>query len=560
MAQLIVKSPYLPPNSTGKIEGYLRYISTREGVEKIKQKDSVAYSDEDRKDIINELLKRYPDSVDFLEYKDFEKNPSRENADELITQITESHADFFSDRGTYLKYISERPRVQIVSKTGLFSDAEMDLNISRISREISESQSNVWTHIISLKREDAQRLGYDSVENWIPLLRSERNFIAQQMNIKPDNFRWYAAFHNESHHPHVHMVAYSVEPNEAFLNADGISNIKGELTKHIFRQDLMCLYDKQNESRDNLRQVGEQQIYDIIKQVNSRLYDNPKIEALLISLSEYLSDYEGKKVYGYFSTKGKRIVNSIVDEMEKDPIISNLYETWYSYKEQIIDIYSNQKLVRVPLSQNKDFKTIKNAIIKAAANLSIEPIDEKEYEKDSIFQPNIPNDCYVEKAEAVEETAINNIVTDNEIKHSEDYLSLKAIIYNYIQVEFNNEINKKLLAGQALFLEIMNLQLLAMQHMTVSEESFESSVSIRLGFFRNYVGLYFEQVEKSFEEMIQNTVVRYENRITNLMIECFNELEKRADNIYDGLIDIDGLINMSKILGVSDTYKNSDLI
>lgn len=111
----------------------------------------MAYSDEDRKDIINELLKRYPDSVDFLEYKDFEKNPSRENADELITQITESHADFFSDRGIYLKYISERPRVQIVSKTGLFSDAEMDLNISRISREISESQSNVWTHIISLK-------------------------------------------------------------------------------------------------------------------------------------------------------------------------------------------------------------------------------------------------------------------------------------------------------------------------------------------------------------------------------------------------------------------------
>lgn len=179
MAQLIVKSPYLPPNSTGKIEGYLRYISTREGVEKIKQKDSVAYSDEDRKDIINELLKRYPDSVDFLEYKDFEKNPSRENADELITQITESHADFFSDRGTYLKYISERPRVQIVSKTGLFSDAEMDLNISRISREISESQSNVWTHIISLKREDAQRLGYDSVENWIPLLRSERNSFSK---------------------------------------------------------------------------------------------------------------------------------------------------------------------------------------------------------------------------------------------------------------------------------------------------------------------------------------------------------------------------------------------
>ncbi len=135
-----------------------------------------------------------------------------------------------------------------------------------------------------------------------------------------------------------------------------------------------------------------------------------------------------------------------------------------------------------------------------------------------------------------------------------------AIIFRYIQVEYNNEKNKKLMAGQALFLEIMNLQLLAMQHMTVSEESFESSVSIRLGLFRNYVGLYFEHNEKLFEDMIQNTVMRYENRITNLMLECFNELEKRADNIYDGLIDTDGLLDMSKVLGLSDTYKNSDLI
>lgn len=135
-----------------------------------------------------------------------------------------------------------------------------------------------------------------------------------------------------------------------------------------------------------------------------------------------------------------------------------------------------------------------------------------------------------------------------------------AMIFSYIQNEYNNKINKKLLAGQALFLEIMNLQLLAMQRMTVSEESFESSVSIRLGLFRNYVGLYFEHNEKLFEKMIQNTVIRYENRITNLMIECFNELELRADNIYDDLIDTDGLLDMSKVLGLSDTYKNSDLI
>lgn len=135
-----------------------------------------------------------------------------------------------------------------------------------------------------------------------------------------------------------------------------------------------------------------------------------------------------------------------------------------------------------------------------------------------------------------------------------------ALIFKYIQVEYNNETNKKLLAGQALLLKIMNLQLLAMQHMTVVEKSFESSVFIRLSFFRNYVGLYFEQTKKSFEEMLQNTVVRYENKITNIMIECFTELEKRADNIYDGLIDDEGSLDMTKVLGLSEKYQKSDLV
>ena len=82
---------------------------------------------------------------------------------------------------------------------------------------MAESQSNIWTHIISLHREDAARLGYDSAEDWMNLLRSKRNMIAKQMRIKPENFRWYAAFHDAGHHPHVHMMAYSIAPKPTCL-------------------------------------------------------------------------------------------------------------------------------------------------------------------------------------------------------------------------------------------------------------------------------------------------------------------------------------------------------
>ena len=182
---------------------------------------------------IAKLLKQHPDSKDAHEYEDYLSNPTRSNANAFISGIMELHGDA-PQRDVYLRYIDERP-----GSNGLFTDEGVPIVLSQVQKEMNEHPGNIWTHIISLRREDAERLGYNNPDAWMHLLRSQRNMIAQQMKIAPENFRWYAAFHNEGHHPHVHMMAYSVDPNEAYLTKKGIEHIKSALAKEIFRNDLL---------------------------------------------------------------------------------------------------------------------------------------------------------------------------------------------------------------------------------------------------------------------------------------------------------------------------------
>ena len=188
--------------------------------------------------------------------------------------------------------------------------------------------------------------------------------IARNMKIAPENFRWYAAFHNESHHPHVHMIAYSTDPDEAYLTKNGIREIKSTLAKQIFRQDLISIYEKQTEYRDELKVNSREVIADIISKINSEVYDNPKLEEMLLQLADRLSKTNGKKVYGYLKPDIKAIINSIVDER-----ISALYDLWYEQHESVIKTYTDELPERIPLSQNKEFKSIKNAVIQEAMNI-----------------------------------------------------------------------------------------------------------------------------------------------------------------------------------------------
>lgn len=371
MPRIIMKSPYIKPNSKTHIGNYISYIATRDGVEMADSTQKFMEATLVQKKIINKLLIDYPDSKDLYEYQDYLDKPNRGNADELILRIAEAHAELFGDREKYISYIAQRPRVEKISSHGLFTDGGVPIVLSDVQKEVAESKSNVWTHIISLKREDAERLGYNNAKAWMNLIRSQRNMIAENMKIAPENFRWYAAFHNEGHHPHIHMIAYSTKPNEAYLTENGIENIKSNLAKVIFRQDLISIYQKQTEHRDRLRAEARDIVEDLVSKINSEIYISASIQHKLLELADRLSKTKGKKVYGYLKPDVKAIVDSIVEELASDGRIKKLYDLWYEQKENTICTYTDEIPDRIPLAQNKEFKSIKNAIIKEALKLNL---------------------------------------------------------------------------------------------------------------------------------------------------------------------------------------------
>lgn len=386
-----MKSPYIKPNSGGgkRAGNYARYIATREGV--VLTEDTLKHlpATQKQEGLIQQILKDFPDSTDLHEYSDYRQNPTRENASEFITQALEAHSGELAQREKYLSYIAERPGVEKLGKHGLFTDEGIPIVLEQVSREMAECKSNIWTHIISLRREDAARLGYDSAEDWINLLRSKRNVIAQQMRIKPENFRWYAAFHDAGHHPHVHLMAYSIDPKEAYLTEKGIEAIKGELAREIFRQDHISIYQKQTLYRDQLRQQGGERVAEIVEQINAGEYRNERVEDLLRKLSIRLAHTSGKKQYGYLKSDLKTMVDQIVMELAKDERIQTLYDLWYEQREEVLRTYTDTFPERIPLEQNREFKSIRNAVIQEAMKITeqIQQAASEEPEEDSVEDP-----------------------------------------------------------------------------------------------------------------------------------------------------------------------------
>ena len=365
MARLILKSPYLKPGGKKSPGGYLKYIATREGVEMAEDTSRHLPATTEQQKQIAKLLKQYRDCKDTHEYQDYLANPTRGNADAFISGVLELHGDA-PQRDVYLKYIDERP-----GSNGLFTDEGIPIVLSQVQKEMNEHPGNIWTHIISLRREDAERLGYNSPGAWMHLLRSHRNMIAQQMKIAPENFRWYAAFHNSGHHPHVHMMAYSIKPTEPYLTEKGIDTIKSNLAQEIFRQDLLQIYQKQTELRDDLRQASRDRITEIVDAINHGSFDDPQMQMMLVQLADRLAKSKGKKQYGYLNAGTKKLVDAIVAELAGDSRIQELHSLWYEQKEDVLRTYTNKMPERIPLEQEKEFRAIRNAVVQAALQLQL---------------------------------------------------------------------------------------------------------------------------------------------------------------------------------------------
>ena len=253
---------------------------------------------------------------------------------------------------------------------GLFGDDDA-VDLAAVADELDHYTGNVWTHIISLHREDAERLGYNHAEAWRTLLRTHRNDIAAAMKIPPEDFRWYAAFHDEGNHPHVHMMAWSAKPNQAYLSKDGIQQIKSTLTNQIFRQELLHVYEQKTVSRDQLVREARQAMRELVQQMRTRICDHPEAERLMQELALQLETVKGKKSYGYLPKKQKALVDEIVDQMEQLPTVAECYEKWWEPQSQVEDFYSEKERRRPPLSQQKEFRQIKNAVIQEAETIRL---------------------------------------------------------------------------------------------------------------------------------------------------------------------------------------------
>jgi len=375
MARLILKCPYFKGGSKrvlAHLGNLVNYIATRDGVEKIKAKDINNLSSEKQNELINQIIKEFPNTKNLFEYEDYIKNPSIENASEFISIALEENYDKVGKLKNYVDYIANRPRVERIGKHGLFTGGDDSLVLSRIADEVANHEGNVWTPIISLRREDAERLGYDNAESWHNMLSYYAIDIAESLKIKPENFRWYAAFHNEGHHPHIHMVCYSTDPREGYLTKKGIEKMKSGFVKNIFGQELKEIYIEQSKRRDELKEESREVLLQLISEMKNGTFQNSKVEELFLEFAERLKFSKGKKQYGYQQPKLKAMVDGIVDEMAKDERISKAYSLWYEMRNEVLHSYMDNLPEPLPLSQQKEFKSIKNMIIKEADNFNRE--------------------------------------------------------------------------------------------------------------------------------------------------------------------------------------------
>lgn len=367
MARLILKSPYLQCDRNHPVSGYLQYIGTRERVELLPDDRPPTRKQEQ---LITKLVKDFPDAQKLDEYSDYEAKPAKANASAFITRALEENWPQVQQSDGYMKYIATRPRAERLGNHGLFGD-EDGVNLEQAMRELDQYTGNVWTHIISLKRGDAARLGYDNAKAWRNLFRANRNDIAAAINIPPNHFRWYAAYHDEGDHPHVHMMAWSTEPGEAYLTREGIQKIKSQLTNQIFQQEMLHTYEQKSQSRDELVREARRAIRRLTREMVQSICSVPEIEQKMEQLAGQLETVKGKKSYGYLPKPMKKTVDEIVDKLEELPVVRACYDQWCLLQSEVDSYYHDKPREKKKLSQEKEFRQIKNAVIREAERIRL---------------------------------------------------------------------------------------------------------------------------------------------------------------------------------------------
>lgn len=433
MSQIIVTSRYLrsgTKKTKSQRKNYTKYIATRETVELREQKK---YSTENQEKLLQELLTDFPEAKKYLEYEDYQNNSTSENASELISAIIERNADVIGSRQNFVGYMAMRPGVEKRGTHGLFNEKDEPIVLDKVAQEIANHPGNVWSHVVSLRREDAIRLGYDNSDRWRELVMRHISDIAEQTKIPLCNLKWYGAFHDTTHHPHIHLIVYSTNPKQGFLTKQGIDKIRSVFANDIFHDDLQSIYQEQTIRRDELKMESKKYVENLLSEIESGRFSNPELEVLVQTLKVQLDRTSGKKVYGYLKPEVKKTVDEIFKLIAQDENISVLYEKWCELERQKYKTYTQKEKVFPPLWENKAFQPVRNMIIQQVMNMNFPAlkIDDKDLEidaennfnsevimpEDFIFEPFIP-DKYIG------ENSKNKFY----IKWSNDYKSACKII------------------------------------------------------------------------------------------------------------------------------------
>ena len=392
LSQIIVTSRYLKSGtqkSKNKRRNYTKYIATRETVE-VRDQNTIDRNDnatKNQKELIDDLLSDFPEAKRYLEYEDFKANPTVENASELISTIIERNADIIGNRQNFVGYMAMRPGVQKRGSHGLFNESDKPIVLDRAANEIANHKGNVWSHVVSLRREDAVRLGYDNSEVWRDLVKRHISDIAKAQRIPLCNLKWYAAFHDTTHHPHIHLLVYSTNPKQGFLTKAGIDKVRSVFANDIFHDDLQSIYQEQTVSRDELKAVSKNEFESIVNMIASNDHTDPQLEELIRKLYIQLQNVKGKKVYGYLPMEIKETVNKIFSELAKDENIQQLYEKWCGLERLKYKTYTQKETELPKLADNKVFQPVRNMIIRTVLNM-------KPFDANTEIEGSEPNDEY----------------------------------------------------------------------------------------------------------------------------------------------------------------------
>ena len=354
-----------------------------------------------QKSLIESILKRIPDTVQYPEYQEYLKRETKGTANEFLNAVLKQEEDAENIR-KLVTYMAERPGVVKMGKHSLFSQTDDPIDLDAAAEEVGNHNGYIWTHIVSLHREDAERLGYNNAESWKSLVRRNVTTIAEAHKIPLSDLQWYAAFHDTGHHPHIHLVVYS-KGQEGYLSKKSIDSLRSCFGNNIFKQEQYHLFQLQSGLREDINKKSEQKIRALITLAETESVQNPQLQFLFVKLRKQLDRHKGKKVYGYLPKPIKATVNEIVAQLSAEPAIEELYKEWNKINREKLSLYYENQDPTVPLADNKEFRSIKNMIIKAVSEMptNLEPtLSAEEYEKQRDTVERVSLDIHEETAES----------------------------------------------------------------------------------------------------------------------------------------------------------------